>query len=85
MKREGFVENKGLKCEACGSEDIKRTFLGGSGKVVGILLICLSILMLLSGLMTGKFNASGLLWLIIGLASMITPKYQCKACKKKFS
>ena len=77
--------NKGLKCKECGSEDIKRTFLGGSGKVVGIILICLGVLMLLSGLMTGKFAAAGLIWLILGIASVIIPKYQCKGCNKRFS
>ena len=79
------MENKELKCKYCGSGDIKITFLGGSGKVIGIILICLGVLSFLAGLMTGNFRPAGLLWLVLGIASVIIPKYQCKGCNKRFS
>ena len=78
------MEKKELKCQKCGSPEIKKTLLGGSGKLVGIVFIVIGGLMILSNITTPKSMLVGLIFLLIGIASVATPKYKCKSCSKKF-
>ncbi|MFH1655224.1 MAG: hypothetical protein ABH954_01270 [Candidatus Omnitrophota bacterium] len=70
---------KGVKCEQCDSSEVQKSFLGGSGKLLGILFIAAGIYGML------KIGLGSIWFILIGIASMLVPKYKCKSCGKKFS
>lgn len=74
------------KCKHCSSPEIKKTFLGGSGKFLGIFFIFLGLASIMGDFLAPSHNIlPGLIFLLVGIAAVITPKYECKSCKKKFS
>lgn len=72
-----------LKCRKCGSNEIKKTFLGGSGKIWGAIFIFFGASNVLFGRHLSEY-LSGATLLLIGLVSLFFPKYKCNSCGKKF-